>query len=262
MSIEKIFSILITHYSVPNKRMAVIMRFIKVSIKITMIGLGLLILFYAWKHLWVEEQIRTIDEFEELHIGGLVNVYLKQGPKEALKVRADQKFIDQIKSEVKNAQLHIYTEGRIRGERIMEVEITYTSLTKIKTQGVGTLVSTNFIQSDDLILDIGGAPEVKLKVNTDSLQLQMQGTGNVQLAGSTKIFDLNIYGFGDLVAYNLESEKARVRINTPDQSKGIARIQVLSELDAEIVGPRFLYYAGNPQVLNEKIVGSGKIVKK
>ncbi|MEQ8425933.1 MAG: DUF2807 domain-containing protein, partial [Cyclobacteriaceae bacterium] len=81
-------------------------------------------------------------------------------------------------------------------------------------------------------------------------------------AGSCNYFKFNIHSVGDLMAYNLLAKNINANLTTGDQSPGTARIHVADSLEVTIVGPRHLYYKGNPKIINEQIRGSGKLKRK
>ena len=232
---------------------------------LTRIGLFALLIMsavYAYHNYKVSEEERAIDTFHAVHIAGLMNVYLQAGDAEQITIKADDRILPKIKTVVDNGVLQVYTEGLIRGERIKEAYITYVQLDSLHAAGVGTLTSRGILALDTFKLQASAAAEVRLQLQAQQLELSMFDNANVQLAGTVNEFLCSIHHHGDIMAYNLKANKARVHMETGPQSPGIARIHVIDSLWAEVSGPRHLYYQGEPNFVYEIVKGSGKVSRK
>lgn len=219
-------------------------------------------LVYAYHNYKVSEEVREVPPFHAIHIDGLMNVYLQKGETEQLSLKADDHILSQVKTVVEDGVLHIYTEGIIRGERIKEAFVTYVQLDSLHAAGVGTLTSRGVLPLDSFLLRASTAAEVRLQIQGQELELHMHDNANVQLAGSVHEFRCHIAHHGDMMAYNYKANKARVHLNTGPQSPGVARIHVLDSLWANVTGPRYLYYIGEPRFVQKNVEGYGKILKK
>ena len=234
------------------------MRSLKIT---TIISFIIVLLVFAWNNLFITKEDRKVTAFNSIFTSGPVNVFIKQSNKESLTVRADTHLHDKIITEVVNGKLKIYIKGRVQGERVIDVYVSYLSIDSIHGSSQSTLTGRSIITSKKLLIKASGASEIKLQTKVDSLNLIMNNYANVQLAGTATNFNLLITDGGDLVAYNLASQFCSVHVNTGDQSPGIARINVEKTLDATIVGPRHVKYKGNPTITHKSIVGDGKLIK-
>lgn len=229
-----------------------------VFIQIGTISIILLLIIYGWNHLGICEQEKPIDTFHGVYAGGLMNVYLKEGEKESLVIRADDFVIDQVKTKVENGILKIYTEGFIRGERITDAYVTYKKIDYLEGGGATTLISQNIITAEHFKIKTYNSAEIKVQLDCDTLVMRMDGNANVQLAGKADHFDLQICHVGDLMAYHFETKTCKTTIDTGPQSPGIARIHVRDSLDVSIKGPRHLYYRGEPAIKEGNFFQKGK----
>lgn len=237
-----------------------IMKYIATIAKISTLGILVLILFYALNNILISEESREIEPFHGIKISGLVDVVLAEGPTESVKVVADDRYINAIKTEVVDNILTVYTEGKIRLERRMDVYITYTKLDTLIVGGASTLLTTKSVVEPRLYINSNQAAELKVKFQGDTLQLKMDQNANVQLAGFADHLGLEITGFGDLMAYNMPVKTCQVLINGPKQSQGVARVHVTESLSGLVKGSRLLKYMGeaeNTVVVEE----NGKIEK-
>ena len=230
--------------------------------RVSLLALLIMGLVYAYHNYKVSEEVREVTSFHAIEVGGLMNVYLQQGEVEQLKVRADDHILPQVKTKVEEGVLKIYTEGLIRGERIKEAFITYVHLDSLHAAGVGTITSRGVLPLDSFVLRASKASEVRLQIQGQALELSMHDNANVQLAGAINAFYARIDHHGDLMAYNLKANKADIQLHTGPQSPGVARIHVLDSLWADVRGPRYLYYLGEPRFVHKNAEGQGKILKK
>ena len=114
----------------------------------------------------IETQNRDISGFTSIKSSGSVDVYLKQGNTESVKIIADAKYIDQIYTEVHNNTLHIYTKGRMYNPKELKAEITIKNLQKIELTGSGDLVSVGMISTSDFSFSLCGSGD--LEINLDA----------------------------------------------------------------------------------------------
>ncbi len=219
-----------------------------------------LILMYGWNNLGISEERRELSSFNSIYAEGPVNVYISQAEEESVTVRSDSKLLKGIITDVKDNQLRIFPESSVRGERILDVYVSYKNIDTIIAARQSTITSRNVIKSNHLTVEANGSAELKLQVNNERLNLIMNERANVQLAGKSERFDFLITAFGDLMAYNLVSNDCKAIIRTGDQSPGIARINVVKTLDVTIIGPRHLKYKGGAEILRKDIAGKGKVI--
>lgn len=231
-------------------------------LRVSLLALFIMGMVYAYHHYKVSEEVREVTTFHAIEVGGLMNVYLQKGEVEQLSVRADDHILPQVKTKVEDGVLKIYTEGLIRGERIKEAFVTYVQLDSLHAAGVGTLTSRGMLPLDSFLLRASTAAEVRLQIQGQTLDLHMHDNANVQLAGAVNDFYCHIDHHGDLMAYNLKANRAKVLLKTGPQSPGVARVHVLDSLWADVYGPRYLYYLGEPRFVHKNADGQGKILQK
>lgn len=231
------------------------MKYIKIM---AVVSIALVAAMYAWNNLFVSEQKHEVPGFSAIHVTGPINVFLEKSTNQEVIVRADDNIHDQLEIFVENEVLMISNSKNINRERILDIYIKYSKLDSIHSSGASTVTSKNHVTTDNLKLFASGAAEMRLQVTSDSTYLIMDGAANVQLAGFTNYFDVEINHVGDMMAYNFEARNCNLRMHTGDQSPGVARINVTERLYASIKGPRLLKYKGNPTVI-EDITGRGSI---
>jgi len=228
----------------------------------TTISIGTLAFIFCWFHLFISEQAHDVPPFDSIYTSGPINVYLNESKKESVIIRADEHIHDQVTVEVLDGTLKIYNNSNISRERVLDAYVNYVILNSVHASGPSTLTGRGVLNAEKIGINASVSSEVKLRLDTDTLLLDMSGAANVQLAGSVNYFRLLIQHVGDLMAYNLVSQHCKAIINTGDQSPGIARINVQESLDVNIKGPRHLLYRGNPKITNKSIQGKGQLINR
>jgi len=87
---------------------------------------------------FVKTQIREIDSFNQIVVGGLVNVQIKQGEQAGIEVSAFGIDMQDITTTVENGTLIMTTIGNHSGESI-SIDVTYNTLTSVRTSGTATI---------------------------------------------------------------------------------------------------------------------------
>jgi len=107
----------------------------------------------------------------------------------------------------------------------------------------------------DCEISINGATNGTLTFGTlNALWMNVNGAGDIRLAGAAKRADLTINGAGHVKAFDLAAEAAGVTIN----GAGDCEITATGTLDAVINGVGKVVYGGNP-VVNRQVHGVGEV---
>ena len=95
----------------------------KASLKpLILINICILILFFACSLPGVkgsgkvERENRTIGSFNELHVSGMFDVYMREGNTPSVEVVADDNLLPIIRTELKGSRLKVYTDENIRDQ--------------------------------------------------------------------------------------------------------------------------------------------------
>jgi putative autotransporter adhesin-like protein len=141
------------------------------------------------------EEARQVEKFEKVAANGSTDVIIKVGPKQSVVVHADDKEIQDIKTEVKNGQLTIERDSK-RGFRFStqgaKVIITVPKLTKLASRGSGDSAVSG--------------------IKAKNFQLIQQGSGDVDLEGSCESGDIVSQGSGDLDSEKFDCKKVMIKL--------------------------------------------------
>jgi hypothetical protein len=203
----------------------------------------------------VEE--RTGLQAHKIKLAGFMDVELSQGAGTTVKVEADENLQEYIITKMEDGVLVIKMRNNVNfiNSNRMKVYITTDRLEQLSLSGSGNIIGTNkFTGADQLKLRVSGVGDLKLDLNSPSLDASISGSGSLQLAGETRDAKIQISGVGDCNASNLKAENATVKI----AGSGDVKIFADTKLDISISGIGSVYYKGAANV-SQKISGSGEV---
>ena len=197
----------------------------------------------------------TVAPFEgiELPISG--DVFLTQGPEQKVIVEGKDNIIDEIELDVQNGIWKIEFNRCVRDIDLLRVFITVPDLTRIRVSGSGDVVSENTFVIQDLEIDIPGSGNVDLSLDADDLDIDIPGSGRLTLEGLADETKYRISGSGDVHAFNLECRVADISV----PGSGDLEVFVTELLKVCISGSGDVFYRGDP-ALDISISGSGDVI--
>ena len=88
--------------------------------------------FLAIPLLAQQSEVRNVESFKGVKAGEAIDVYLKKGDKESIKVDATGTNLSNVITEISGSYLKIHMrDGNYRGSRNVKVYVTYVNLDKI-----------------------------------------------------------------------------------------------------------------------------------
>ncbi len=179
-------------------------------------------------------QSRDVPAFTRVKAEDQVDVDLRVGEPRRLRVRAGEKVIDDVRTEVRDGTLFVSYDGPgIRNGRLL-IEVAAPSIDAIA---------------------ITGASDVRVDgLAAEALDIRVSGAGDIAAAGRVGRLALDISGAGDADLAELAAGEARVELS----GAGDADVRAADRLDAEVSGAGDLAYRGDPRV-RRTVSGSGEI---
>ncbi len=203
-----------------------------------------------------QSETRSVGSFRGIKSAEAIDVYLKKGDKESVKVEAMGVNLSEVITEVSGTYLKIHMDdGHYRNKNV-KVYVTYVSLDKISASSASNVFSEGTIKTTNLELSASSAASIEISVDAESLSVDASSAGDVVLEGKSKRVEIEASSAGDIDAYNLESEV----VNAGVSSAGSAKINVSKELDARASSGGSIRYRGNPSksLVNSSSGGSVK----
>lgn len=197
----------------------------------------------------------SLNDFNAIELHTPARVYLRQSDQQSVSIKAQQNIIDLLETEVENGSWIIRFERCPKTDQKIEIYIDVPTLTEIEIDGSGEIISKGIIESDELELTIEGSGSIQLELDVKELETEVNGSGDLMLSGKSKLHDIEINGSGDISAYDLLTDETKVEIN----GSGDVKVSVDYSLNVEINGSGDVYYKGSVKKIDSEINGSGKL---
>jgi hypothetical protein len=202
------------------------------------------------------EERRELGNFDSISLPGSGRVRVSIGTTPSVMVKAGERAIQRIVTELRGTELVISGNFASLGGS-PEFEVVAPSLKAVRVSGSGDIEVLDTVKGDSLQIDIAGSGSVKAGVELRGLTVRIAGSGDVRLDGKAEKMELRVMGSGDLDAADLDGGTASVSI----LGSGDGSIGDFAELDAIIAGSGDLRYDGSPRIKGST-PGSGKLIPR
>ena len=144
---------------------------------------------------FAKTESRDVEAFNQIVVGGLVNVEIKQGDQAGIEISAFGIDLEDIVTRVEHGTLTVTTTGYQRGESI-SIDVTYENLSAIRTSGAATIETDGPINAESLRVVISDTGDADLELNVEELNIEMRDNGNLTLNGRAKVQNFKSHGGG------------------------------------------------------------------
>jgi hypothetical protein len=206
----------------------------------------------------VVKKEREAGKFTGLRVSSGIDVYLKQAGNESIEVEADENLHEYILTEIRDGELHVYTEANIREAEMKRVYVTMRDISSLKTSSAADIIGETPVKTDRLELSASSAGDIKLEINAKEVEANISSSGDVTLTGAADILNADLSSAGDLNAYGLEVKEADISAS----SAGDADINVSERLRARSSSAGDINYRGNPKYIDAHSSSAGGVHKK
>jgi len=204
-----------------------------------------------------DSEVRTLTSFTGVKAAEAIDVYLKKGDKESVKVEVTGTSVSNVITEVSGSYLKIHMkEGNYRN-RTVKVYVTYVSINKISASSASNVFSEGTIKSSSLNVSVSSAASIEISVDAQTLTADASSAGDIVLEGKATNVEMEASSAGDIDAYGLESEGA----NASASSAGSIKVSVSKELDARASSGGSVRYRGSPGKTNTDSSSGGSVKK-
>ncbi len=204
----------------------------------------------------IVSQELDLSNFDGIELRMEGKVFIRQGNRQEVIVEAPRDLIEELELDVDNGIWEIETDDCVRyNDNDFRVYITLPDITFLRVAGSGDIVSENVLIVDDLELNVSGSGNIDIATEADDIIAKISGSGDMFLEGIADLLDFITSGSGDYSAFNLDARAAKIQIS----GSGNAEVRVSDRLDVRISGSGDVRYKGNP-IVNTQISGSGRVV--
>ncbi len=204
---------------------------------------------------------RKVSSFSEIKVSSGIDVYLKMGDTEAVKVVADDDIIDKLKTEVRDDALHIFMKKNDwfnwgSGNKSRKVYVTVKQLEKLEASSGSDVYCENTLKGDKLDVRASSGSDVKLDVIYKHFSIDTSSGSDANITGKVKFLTAEASSGSDIKAGDLSA----VICNASASSGSDITVNVSDEINAKASSGADIRYYGNPK-LRETDESSGGDVR-
>jgi Putative auto-transporter adhesin, head GIN domain len=181
-------------------------------------------------------QTRDVGAFTRIDNSDSVDVRLRVGEAQHVRVRAGEKVIDDVVTEVRDGTLHLTFDHDGFGPSEVVVEASVPRLEGIDASGSGDI-------------DADG-------IKADALEVRSEGSSDITVAGTAGRLALDLTGSGDADLAGLAARDARVTV----RGSGDVDVRADDRLEVDVDGSGDVRYHGAP-ALTQHVDGSGELTR-
>ncbi len=206
-----------------------------------------------------QSETRNVGSFQGVKSGEAIDVYLKKGDKESVKVETTGEKLSNIMTEVSGSYLKIYFRDNsfFRDNSDVKVYVTYVTLDRISASSASNVFSEGVIKATSMEIHASSAADIEVSVDATDVRVHASSAGDVILTGTAKSIDAEASSSGDIDAYNLQTKSADARAS----SGGSIKISVSEGIEASASSGGSVRYRGNPQRTNTHSSSGGSVKK-
>ncbi len=204
-----------------------------------------------------ESQVRSVGSFTGVKVGEAIDVYLRKGDKESVRVEVTGTSASNVLTEVSGSYLRIQMkDGRYRNRNV-KVYVTYVSIEKIRASSAANVFSEGTIKANSMEISVSSAATIEISIEAGFASIDASSAGDIVLEGKAKSLEIDVSSAGEVDAYALESESVRANAS----SAGSAKISVSKELSAQASSGGSIRYRGSPAKTNTNSSSGGSVKK-
>lgn len=201
---------------------------------------------------------RVVSSFKGVKASQGIDVYLKKGVKEAVRVEVTGVDLADVVTEVSGDYLKIQMKySNYRSEHSVKVYVTYVDLNKISASSAGSVFAENIIKATDLSLSASSAGTIDIQVEADQVYVTTSTAAEIELKGKAKSITIHAVSASEVDAYELVADNVEVDV----VSAASAKVSVVKSIKARAVSGASIRYRGNPEQSNTTSSSGGSVKK-
>ena len=205
-----------------------------------------------------------LPPFHSININDGINVILKSGNVQEVKLTAGENLISGIKLSVdEDGFLNIYNENNcnwVRSYRDINLHLTLDTLARINHYGFGLLSSEGVVTFNNFTVNIkDGTGDVQLEIDNERLYIVNNSIANCYISGQTNDFIVGYY-YNDGICQAEGLSAKTVSIN--HLGTNTIAVNPSESLIGSLQSSGDILYHGTPQNIGINVTGTGKLRKQ
>ncbi|MCY1721053.1 DUF2807 domain-containing protein [Prolixibacteraceae bacterium Z1-6] len=209
-----------------------------------------------------ETQVRKVEGFNAIKVSTGIDLYLKMGSSEEVKIVADDDIIDNLKTEVKDGTLHIYMKKNNwfnwGGNQTRKAYVTVNELVALHASSGADVRTENTIKGESLAVKASSGSDVVLDIFYKNLSVDTSSGSDATISGKAKTFKAESSSGSDIKAKDLEAKIGKLSASSGSDITAT----ITDELYARASSGSDIKYYGNPQIRDTDESSGGDVRHK
>lgn len=202
-------------------------------------------------------ETRNETDFHSVQVNTCGKVIVHTDSVFKIEVTCEENIIDYLETKVENGVLTIDFDRNVYDADQLSIEVWAPEWKAFEIDGSADITVLDPISGTVLSLEIDGSGNMTFnQIDYDKAKAEVDGSGDIDLAGMVNDLVCDINGSGDIFALDCVAQNAKVNID----GSGDIKLNVVESLDVEINGSGDVEYKGSPSVTVD-ISGSGTVRK-
>jgi len=213
--------------------------------------------FVSLTALGQQSEVRSLGTFRGVKAAEAIDVYLKKGEKESVKVEVSGSSLSDVITEISGSYLKIHMKDNYghRSRKEVKAYVTYVELDKISASSASNVFSDGQIKGGSMEFHASSAANIEVSIDATNVQVHASSAGDVILEGKTNSLSAEASSAGEIDAYSLLSESADAEAS----SAGSIKLNVSKSLEAHASSGGSIRYRGNPTKTNTDSSSGGSV---
>lgn len=202
---------------------------------------------------------RNTGDYDGIQVGGFYEVELIEGSEGKITLEGEDNILEYVETKVRAGSLTIKSVNNmnLKPTEKVTIKVPVQRIDNIRLSGSGKVIGKKTLDLDHLKIRTSGSRNLDLTMDSKNLSITTSGSSRIKLRGNSGNLDVTTSGSSIINAYELEAEKAKIVLSGSSR----VRVTVNKDIDARVSGSGNIRYKGNPEKVNTKTSGSGKVTK-
>jgi len=209
---------------------------------------------------------RNLSGFHVIKISNAFTVYISQGNEDAVAISASKaEYREKIITKVENGVLIIrfdddkkFWKGWNGDKTKLKAYISVKKIDRLDVSGACDVFFEEGISSEDLIVRLSGASDLKGKIDAKKLSFDISGASDATISGNAAELSVEASGASDFKGFDMTTNYCTAEASGASS----VNITVNKELNAKASGASSVRFKGEGLIRDIKTSGSSNVTRK
>jgi len=203
---------------------------------------------------------RNLKNFDAIKVSSGIDLYVRMGNEESVRIEADKDDMDEIKTEVKDGTLRIYVKSRNNWfnwgfNKPRKAFVTVKKLKEIDASAGSDVKSENTLEGEILKVEASSGSDVDLELYYKTVELDASSGSDARLRGKAKTLVAQASSGSDIKARELEVAIGKLKASSGSD----INVTVTDQLYAKASSGADIRYYGNPNIRDTDTSSGGDV---